>query len=344
MRASSTFWLLLLLLLLAIAAPAVAATQGPYAWRNVAIGGGGFVSGLLFHPTEPGLLYARTDVGGAYRWDAAASRWLPLTDWLGADDQNLMGIDALALDPHDPQALYLAAGTYMHERAGNAALLRSHDQGRSFERTELPFKLGGNELGRGNGERLAVDPNDGRVLLLGSRDAGLCSSDDRGAHWRRVEGFPAVATLPAASALNHVGRRQQVGIVFVLFDPDSGGHGKPSQRIYAGVSTQEASVFVSEDAGRSWKPLAGQPLGLRPGRMARAGDGAYYLSYTDHPGPERVADGAVWKYEPARRRWTEVSPIAQPVGGDGFGWGAVAVDPRHPQVLLASTFRRSQPR
>ncbi|WP_229257251.1 GDSL-type esterase/lipase family protein [Duganella callida] len=41
-----------------------------YAWDNVSIGGSGFVSGLIASKTEPGLIYARTDVGGAYRWDA----------------------------------------------------------------------------------------------------------------------------------------------------------------------------------------------------------------------------------------------------------------------------------
>lgn len=186
-------WLALLVLLSLSILPLQAAdpaVQGPYKWRSVAIGGGGFVTGVLFHPAERDLAYARTDVGGAYRWDARAQQWVALTDWLGADDWNLMGIDAFAVDPADPQALYLAAGTYMHERAGNAAVLRSFDRGRSFERAELPFKLGGNQLGRANGERLAVDPHDGRVLLLGSRDAGLWRSDDRGAHWARVDAFP----------------------------------------------------------------------------------------------------------------------------------------------------------
>lgn len=336
-------WLALLLALLCGAVPVLAAPPVPYQFRSVAIGGGGFVSGLLFHPAQQGLLYARTDVGGAYRWDAASAHWVALTDWLGPADQNLMGIDAFAIDPHDPQALYLAAGTYLHERAGNAAILRSHDQGRHFVRTDLPFRLGGNELGRGNGERLAVDPNDGRVLLLGSRDAGLWRSADRGAHWQRVQSFPAVATGPSASAVNHAGRRQQVGIAFVLFDPASAASGGASQRIYVGVSTPEQSLFESADGGRSWRPVPGQPTGLRPSHMVRSSAGIYYLSYGDQPGPDLMADGAVWKYEPAAARWTDITPVPQPRSGPGFGWGAVAVDPRRPDTLIASTFRRYQP-
>ncbi|MCC4617771.1 cellulase [Xanthomonas campestris pv. asclepiadis] len=339
-------WLALLVLLSLSILPLQAAdpaVQGPYQWRSVAIGGGGFVTGVLFHPAERDLAYARTDVGGAYRWDARAQQWVALTDWLGADDWNLMGIDAFAVDPADPQALYLAAGTYMHERAGNAAVLRSFDRGRSFERAELPFKLGGNQLGRANGERLAVDPHDGRVLLLGSRDAGLWRSDDRGAHWARVDAFPAEA-LAGATARNHVGREQAVGIAFVVFDAASGRAGRPTPRIYVGVSTAQTSLYVSDDAGRSWTAVAGQPRGLRPSHMAGGSDGQWYLSYGDQPGPDLMAGGALWKYTPAQGRWSEVSPLAQPAGGDGFGWGAVAVDPQQPQVLLASTFRRRSPR
>jgi len=335
-------WLVVLLVFDGVRADEV---SGRYEWKNVAIGGGGFVSGLVFHPTERGLLYARTDVGGAYRWSADSQHWTALTDWLGAEDANLTGIESLAIDPADPDRLYLAAGTYTTATAGNGAILRSNDRGRSFQRTDLPFKLGGNELGRGNGERLAVDPNDGRVLFFGSRDAGLWRSADRGAHWSRVESFPAVATSETAQASN-AWRRQPIGIVFVAFEPASGRSGTPTPTIYAGVSARGTSLFRSDDGGTRWVPVDDQPVGLRPNHMVRASNGDYFLSYGDEPGPDSMRDGAVWKFEPGASRWTDITPAPQSIDseGDGFGWGAVAVDPKDSDVLLASTFCRYGPR
>lgn len=334
-----------LLLSLGVHAGEPAAT--PYRFGSVRIGGGGYVSGVLFHPSVRGLHYARTDVGGAYRWDEQPRRWQPLTDWIAAKDRNLLGIDSLAVDPSDPQWLYLAAGTYTTAQAGDAAILRSHDQGRSFRRVDLPFKLGGNELGRGNGERLAVDPNDGRVLFLGSRDAGLWRSADHGAHWTRVASFPAVATSPAASASN-TWRTQAIGIVFVVFDPASGRHGQPTPVIYAGVSTRQTSLFRSVDGGRSWSAVPGQPTGLRPSHMHRSSDGDYYLSYGDEPGPDTMNDGAIWRWQPATNRWTDITPVpdqSRPGHGKplGFGWGDVAVAPSDPAVLVASTHHHYTP-
>ena len=324
---------------------ATAATRAePYAWRNVAIGGGGFVTGIQFHPTERGLAYARTDVGGAYRWDAVAKRWIPLTDWIGHDDANLTGIESLAVDPSDPQRVYLAAGTYTHERAGNGAILRSADRGATFQRADLPFKLGGNELGRGNGERLAVDPNDGRVLFFGSRAHGLWRSEDRGARWKRVDAFPALATSESAGASNW--RKQSIGIVFVEFDPASGAKGAPTPVVYAGVSSREGGLFRSSDAGKTWAAVPGQPTGLRPNHMVRDSRGDFLISYGDEPGPDRMNNGALWRWSPASSAWTDITPAPQSTDGegDGFGWGAVAVDASNPDVIVATTFNRWAPR
>ena len=46
----------------AAAAPAQAAGTEPYAWRNVPVVAGGFVPGIVYNPSEAGLVYARTDI------------------------------------------------------------------------------------------------------------------------------------------------------------------------------------------------------------------------------------------------------------------------------------------
>ncbi|MBR2253764.1 MAG: hypothetical protein IJ895_05045, partial [Prevotella sp.] len=47
----------------------------PYTWASVPVVGGGFVDGIICHPTVEGLRYCRTDMGGAYRWDNSQKRW-----------------------------------------------------------------------------------------------------------------------------------------------------------------------------------------------------------------------------------------------------------------------------
>ena len=319
-----------------------------YTWRNVVIRGGGFVTGIIYHPRQKDLVYARTDVGGAYRWDAAAKEWIPITDWIGVADANLTGIESVAVDPSDSNRVYLAAGTYSR---GNAAMLRSDDQGRTFKRTDVPIKMGGNESGRFNGERLAVDPNQGDVLFFGSRRDGLWKSADRGETWQPVESFPQVHSSqrfePAAGAQSDrpwFGFNQQpVGIVCVLFDPLDVKAEGPTRDIYAAVSTVETNLYRSADAGASWQPVPGQPVGLRPNHLVRAARGVLYFTYGNEPGPNSMSDGAVWKFDSATGVWTDITPVKPAVSGQSFGYGAVAVDPRHPSTVMVTTFALWRP-
>lgn len=86
------------------------AGRASYHWDNVRIGGGGYLLGAVAHPGEPGLLYVRADVGGCYRWDAGKKVLVQLMNWVPAEQSNLYGVAGLALDPRDPDLVYIAAG------------------------------------------------------------------------------------------------------------------------------------------------------------------------------------------------------------------------------------------
>ena len=289
-----------------------------YRWKNVSIVGGGFVSGLLYHPNKQDVLYARTDIGGAYRWNSRTQSWIPLVDW------NLYGIESFAIDESDPNRLYLAAGTYLGDFAGNGAILRSTNQGRTFERTDMPFRMGGNQDGRSMGERLAVDPNDGRKLLFGSRTAGLWSSSDSGKTWSHVESFQPGSTDSG------------IGIGCIAYDRTSSRRTVPTSHIFVGVASKGKGLWSTQDGGATWNPVSNQPKGLYPHHMVFGPDGRLYLAYGNGPGPNGVTDGAVWTYRPTTGEWRDITP-ERCDSTHRFGYGGLSVDPHRPGFLAVTT-------
>lgn len=309
---------------LAQAVPAPAS----YEWRNVRVGGGGFAPGIVFSPAERGLAYLRTDMGGAYRWDAAASTWRPLQDAVSIG--SYMGVESIAPDPVDPDIVYLAAGMGWN---GAAAIFRSDDRGANWRVTPVPFKMGGNEDGRGVGERLAVDPHDQRRLFFGSRHDGLWRSDDSGARWRKVGSFPRPGLgTPTVRRTTHG------GLSFVLFDPTTRG------RVFVGSADPGGQhLFRSDDGGERWVAVRGGPSGdLLPMKAVFGSDGVLTMSWSDVIGPNGVKNGGVWRYHVASARWTDVTPPrrAGEVPGGFFG---VAVSRQDPRVIAVSTVNRYKP-
>ncbi|MFC3490909.1 sialidase family protein, partial [Glycomyces rhizosphaerae] len=163
-----------------------------YTWKNAAINGGGFVPGIVFNETEPNLIYARTDIGGCYRWQEDSRTWKPLLDWVGRDKWGWSGVVSMATDPVETDRVYAAVGTYTIDwDPNNGAVLYSEDKGETWGAAELPFKQGGNMPGRGMGERLVVNPADNAELYLGAPSGnGLWRSKDYGRTWAKVENFP----------------------------------------------------------------------------------------------------------------------------------------------------------
>ena len=290
-------------LLLAPAAPAALAA-GPaaaYTWRNLPFGGGGFVSGLVFHPRQPGLVYARAERGGVYRRDASDQPWVPLLDHLGGTDADLASVLSVAVDAQDPQRVYLACGDTTGEWSRKAALLASTDRGATWKIHEQSFRLGGNEGGRGSGERLQVDPQDGRVLVLGTTRDGLKKSSDGGASFVGLD-FPS----------RHVS--------LVLFAPAGGG------KVFYVGGVDQAGLYLTRDGGASFKREADAPAQV-PQRAAFGPDGTLFVSFAVGgewpPNPGGLRGGSVWKRTPAGA-WSDISP-SKP-NGRAHAYGALDVD------------------
>ncbi|MDI5981602.1 sialidase family protein [Amycolatopsis magusensis] len=336
-------WLLaaVLLILSTLSGPAAAAPEpAPATWRNVEIAGGGFVPGIVFSPAEKNLIYARTDIGGAYRWNQAAGRWIPLLDWVGWDKWGYNGVVSIAPDPKNANRVYAAAGMYTNSwDPNNGAILRSSDRGATWQVSPLPFKLGGNMPGRGMGERLAVDPNDGRVLYLGAPSGnGLWRSTDSGVSWAKVTAFPNPGNYVENPADPNGYASDNQGVVWVTYDSRSGTAGSPSKTVYVGVADKENTVYRSTDAGATWQRLPGQPTGYlaHKGVLDEAG-GFLYLATNDKGGPYDGGKGDVWKFDTATGAWTRISPIPSDSADNHFGYSGLSVDRQRPGTLMVAT-------
>ncbi|HEY9049024.1 MAG TPA: InlB B-repeat-containing protein [Ohtaekwangia sp.] len=303
-----------------------------YTWGNVALGGGGYVTGIIGHKTS-GDVYCRTDVGGAYRWDAASSKWIPLLDWNSEDELTYQGVEALALDPQNPNMLYIYAGTE-YFNYGKTAILKSSDKGNTFKIIEVTdkFTAHGNGQGRGTGEKLVVDPNNSNILFCGTRKHGLWKSTDAGETWTLA--WNGVTTTGANNN----------GIAFVLFDPNSASGGA-SQHIYIGISRLwNTNLYRSTDGGKTFSELSSTlPKQYMPNRAAISGN-ILYLAYGNGTGPdgcrkceeagylEPMNNGQVLKINTSTLAVTDITPAS------GIGYAGITLDPKNSnRIVVASS-------
>ncbi len=320
-----------------------------YSWTNVKIIGGGYITGVYFHPSQPNLMYARTDIGEAYRWGPGDTQWVPLLDFTAKANWWQSGVEAIGLDSTNPKKLYLAVGEYTNDWDGNGAMLLSNDRGNTFTAVPLPFKNGSNEQGRNTGDRIAVDSNLPSTVYFGTRVAGLQISTDSGASWTRETGLRAATTSNGN------------GVIAVLPVASSGAPGSASPVVYAiaggtGSGTDPQAIYVTVDGGTpasTWMPVAGQPsfassATLAPLQAKLGPNGAIYILYGDRPGPSAMNTNQLWKFAPdsswTSGTWTQIAlPNRNLSINSSNGYGGIAVDPHHAGHLLLSTLDQYWP-
>ena len=285
--------------------------QNP-SYGYVHIGGGGYVCSVIESITEENVFYAKTDVGGVFRWIESTKSWKPLHEWLGPGQTSYMGTEAFAIDPNAPNKVYAVGGT-SYWNGGVTAVMRSSDRGDTWDVVDVTakFKANGNGSDRQKGETLCVDPANGNILYFGTRyNNGLFRSLDAGITWNRITTFPDSIGLKSSFS-------------FVHFDYDSATDNGCST-IYVGNFKTGNNVHVSRDFGVTWQSIGGFATG-KPQRYATSiNDRHLYITYT--------TNGAVLKYNMDAKSWLNVTPAT------GRNWSGIAVDLNSPTKIVATTY------
>ncbi|MCA8038050.1 hypothetical protein LGM46_34315 [Burkholderia arboris] len=286
-------------------------------WTSVKWGGGGYVTGLIYHPANASLLYARTDVGGAYRWNATNSTWTPITDGIGfgAGEGDFHGVESLALDPNNDQLVYMMTGITVTQ-GHNGRIYISSDRGNTWTHYDVPFPVGGNDNGRATGERLQVDPNHPSTLFYGSRTAGLWKSADSGRTWAQVSGLSS-ATISGGGS--------PIGVEQVIFDTSGKGSGQPTWIMWATVAPDYANaagltstLYKSTNGGFSWTPVPVPPTvsGYYIPHVVRTSDGNFYVVFNAGVGQGIGGPSYLYRFGGSNNgNWTLLNRST----GNGFG-------------------------
>ncbi len=324
----------------------------PYRYQNAPIPGGGFVTGLLFHPSIPGLCYARTDIGGVYRLRPDGRGWQSLCGPITHPGRWESYPLSIAVTPLVPDALFVAAGDGVrHNR-----LCISLDRGETFQHRELPTAVHGNASGRGTGERLAVSPTDADTLYFASQTGGLFVTHDLGVTWRH---------LPVQAD----GMCEETNLCFVALHPCDERTlliGASGEANHSEGNVRGPSLYVSTDGGMAFAPLRPAPEPIlhpactHPGYVAQRcvfGGGYAYVSFAA-PGncwrgfdsyacdTGSCFDGALMRYSLGAggvRDATDITPRGAyidpecPARRIGGGLAGLCAPSGQPGLVLAST-------
>jgi photosystem II stability/assembly factor-like uncharacterized protein len=272
------------------------------------------IGALAVAPSRPDTIYVGTGEStlrdstgygnGVYKSIDAGRTWTHL----GLDDTQHIG--KVAVDPKNPDVVFVAAIGHLYDAHPARGLFRSRDGGRTW--AKVLFK--NDSVGAVD---VAIDPANPQIVyatLWNTRrpvwytyqptngpGGGIYKSTDGGTTWTQL-----TTGLPKAC----IGRS---GIAIAPSNP---------RRVYAIVDD-----FLPE--GQTEEPAGGCP-GTPPGRGGRAAGAAAA------PGPPAPPQGGLYRSDDAGATWTKMSTDAAAIAGlAGRGWyfEKVAVDPRNADVV-----------
>ena len=314
-------------------------------WDTLNIAGGGFVSGII---TGDDQMYARTDVGGAYRYDYEQKKWVQLLDFLNEADRGFLSVDAMCVDPNDDDTLYLLCGCAYFSDA-RTVIFRSHDAGKTFEEIDVTsmIQVHGNGYGRQTGEAIAVDPDNPDIIYCGgdatAGTSGLIMSEDGGDTWKAVDGYGKL-DLFEYEVNWPTWTEHKVKTTAEKYDGGANGVSTitiTDGKVFVGTSIKgKANLHVAEVGSDDFKPLSEElPTEQMPSRINLDPDGNLLITYINGLMFDS-GTGYAYKYNPKTDELKDITPTTTSNGTAkklNVGYGGVFSDRHDSNKLVATT-------
>ena len=141
-------------------------------------GGAGRINAVRVHPVDPNILFACSPSGGLWKSDDGGSTWASNTDQLA----QVIGCTDIAIDPNNPNIMYLATGDGDAGDTYSVGILKSTDGGTTWNTTGLSYS---NASFR-QISKLLIDPTNTSTIIAASSN-GIWRSTDAGATFTNVQ-------------------------------------------------------------------------------------------------------------------------------------------------------------
>ena len=276
----------------------------------------GSIGAIAIAPSDPNVVYVGSGEGlqrpdlatgdGIYRSSDGGKSW---THYSLRDGQQ---IPMIAVDPHDPNRLFVAVLGHPYGANAERGIFRSTDGGKTFDKVLYRDENTG-------GIDVVIDPSNPRVVyaalweqrmgpwengVFTGPGSGVYKSTDGGTTWK-----------PLNLGAEKLGR---VGLELCAADP---------KRLYAIVDAKNGGLYRSTDAGESWS-LVNNKAEI----WERGGDFNEVRADPKNPDVLYVANVVTWKSVDGGKTWQSFRGAP---GGDDYH--RVWINPNDTKIILIAS-------
>ena len=289
---------------------------GPTSIPGFGTADAGRVAALAVDPRDSRVIYAGGAQGGVWKTTDGGASWTARSD-----AECSLAIGALALDPVNPDIVYVGTGeqNFSGDSYYGCGMLRSIDAGATWTRlgaAEWDIAEGGAQIGRIVVDRASAGTTT-TTILHAATSYGLYRSTNAGATWTRM----------LAGGFTDVVAEGNGG---TLYAARTGPWASSTNRLYK-----------SADRGLTWTAIGGNFPTTDVGRVALAvaasAPGTVYAAVQDAFGAGAPAsDGGllgIWRSTDAGATWTKLTAASASCGTQCWYDIVVAVNPQNAHIV-----------